>query len=283
MADPIKIPGKPPANAIRLKELLAGIQAIGGEDDRWITSLQLNSQERDPGQPVHCPGGAGRWMAGITWMRPGTTVPLRCCMNVPGPPSARAGKRGVPRIAVEDLRNQLGRIASRFYRHPSRKMKLVGITGTNGKTTTAFLLVQALGLLGMRCAYSGTLGIGFLGQLQESGLTTVDPVRMHRRLVEILGFGAEAVCMEISSHGLDQGRANGVDFDVAVFTNLTRDHLDYHHSMKRYGEAKQKLFEFDSLGTAVINLDDGFWEKTAPVLRTQKEGRELPGFWLGVG
>ena len=282
MADPVKIPGNPPANAIRLKELLAGIQAIGGEDDRWITSLQLNSRDVTPGSLFIAL--VGRTVNGRDYMDEARDNGATAVLYERAGASFGSGReKGVPRIAVEDLRNQLGRIASRFYRHPSRKMKLVGITGTNGKTTTAFLLVQALGLLGMRCAYSGTLGIGFLGQLQESGLTTVDPVRMHRRLVEILGFGAEAVCMEISSHGLDQGRANGVDFDVAVFTNLTRDHLDYHHSMKRYGEAKQKLFEFDSLGTAVINLDDGFGRKLHRFCEHRKKAVNCLGFGLESG
>ncbi|MCY3769510.1 MAG: UDP-N-acetylmuramoyl-L-alanyl-D-glutamate--2,6-diaminopimelate ligase [Gammaproteobacteria bacterium] len=282
MAGHEQIPGKTPVNAIRLKALLMEIQAMDEDDDRWIVSLQTDSRDVTSGSLFIAL--AGRTVDGRDYideaLENGAVAVL---YESPGAPSGPARRAGVPMIAVEDLRNQLGRIASRFYRHPSREMTLAGITGTNGKTTTAFLLVQALELLGVRCAYSGTLGTGFLGQLQESDLTTVDSIRMHRRLAEFLDRGAQAVCMEISSHGLDQGRANGLDFDVAVFTNLTRDHLDYHRSMKRYGEAKRKLFEFESLDTAVINLDDEFGRELQRFCEQRKRGLQCLVFGMESG
>ncbi|AQZ34887.1 UDP-N-acetylmuramoyl-L-alanyl-D-glutamate--2,6-diaminopimelate ligase [Pseudomonas sp. LPH1] len=161
-------------------------------------------------------------------------------------------------VPVRGLAGQLSAIAGRFYGEPSRALHLIGVTGTNGKTSVSQLLAQALDLLGQRCGIVGTLGTGFHGALEQGKHTTPDPVGVQATLATLKQAGAHAVAMEVSSHGLDQGRVAALEFDVAVFTNLSRDHLDYHGSMQAYGAAKAKLFAWPNLRCRVINLDDAF-------------------------
>jgi UDP-N-acetylmuramoyl-L-alanyl-D-glutamate--2,6-diaminopimelate ligase len=163
-----------------------------------------------------------------------------------------------PNAAVDNLKSELGWIADEVYGHPSRELWMVGVTGTNGKTSCAHWIAQGLSAAGMCTAVAGTLGNGFPGALAASVNTTPDAAALHEMLAQWRQDGATAVAMEVSSHGLDQGRVNGVEFDVALFTNLTRDHLDYHGTMSAYGEAKARLFEWPGLGTAVLNADDAF-------------------------
>jgi UDP-N-acetylmuramoyl-L-alanyl-D-glutamate--2,6-diaminopimelate ligase len=195
---------------------------------------------------------------------------------------------GVPVIAVPELRQRLGLIADRFYNSPSRRLCVIGVTGTNGKTTCTQLLAQALDHTesraarsarlplplageGMRvregedeskprhrCAIIGTLGNGYPGALEHSSHTTPDAVRLQALLADFARAGAVTVCMEVSSHALEQGRVNGVRFALALLTNLTRDHLDYHLTLEAYAAAKQRLFELEELGQAVINVADPF-------------------------
>ncbi|MCQ4346038.1 UDP-N-acetylmuramoyl-L-alanyl-D-glutamate--2,6-diaminopimelate ligase [Pseudomonas stutzeri] len=166
-------------------------------------------------------------------------------------------------VPVKGLAGQLSAIAGRFYGDPSRSLELIGVTGTNGKTSVSQLLAQALDLLGQRCGLIGTLGVGFHDDLQCGRHTTPDPLAVQAALARLKQAGARAVAMEVSSHGLDQGRVEALDFDVAVFTNLSRDHLDYHGDMQAYGEAKARLFAWPGLCTRVINLDDLFGRELA--------------------
>lgn len=161
-------------------------------------------------------------------------------------------------IAVPGLRARLGRIADRFHGSPTADMDVVGVTGTNGKTSTVQLIAQAWTRLGRTCGTAGTLGIGLYGRPEPTGFTTPLVLPLHAAIAAMYASGARALAMEVSSHALDQGRVDGVRFDVAVFTNLTRDHLDYHGDMARYGAAKAKLFAWPGLRAAVINLDDAF-------------------------
>ncbi|MBV6418541.1 MAG: UDP-N-acetylmuramoyl-L-alanyl-D-glutamate--2,6-diaminopimelate ligase [Steroidobacteraceae bacterium] len=165
---------------------------------------------------------------------------------------------GIFALPVPHLRAQLGVLADRYFGAPSASMALVGITGTNGKTTTAWLAAQALAACGRRASYSGTLGYGAPGDLRASSHTTPDAVTVHRQLAAQRDAGADCVAMEVSSHALDQGRVAGVRFHTAVFTNLTRDHLDYHGTMAAYGAAKAALFDWPTLAARVINVDDPF-------------------------
>ncbi|MCU1717624.1 UDP-N-acetylmuramoyl-L-alanyl-D-glutamate--2,6-diaminopimelate ligase [Pseudomonas sp. 5P_3.1_Bac2] len=166
-------------------------------------------------------------------------------------------------IPVKGLAQQLSAIAGRFYGEPSRGLRLVGITGTNGKTSVSQLLAQALDLLGEPCGIVGTLGNGFYNALEQGRHTTPDPVGVQATLAELKSAGARAVAMEVSSHGLHQGRVAALEFDVAVLTNLSRDHLDYHGSMQAYAEAKAALFAWPSLRCRVINIDDAFGRELA--------------------
>ncbi len=164
-------------------------------------------------------------------------------------------------IAVPGLRARMGAMADQFHGHPSKAMAMVGVTGTNGKTSTVQLLAQAWHLLGQRSGSIGTLGFGLYGALGPTGYatpTTPLVLQVHTLLAKLRDLGAQSVAMEVSSHALDQGRVDAVHYDVAVFTNLTRDHLDYHGDMEHYGAAKARLFARAGLKAAVINLDDAF-------------------------
>lgn len=166
-------------------------------------------------------------------------------------------------VPVRGLAAQLSYIAGRFHGDPSRSLHLVGVTGTNGKTTVTQLLAQALDLLGERCGVIGTLGSGFHGALVQGMHTTPDALGVQESLAQLKQAGARAVAMEVSSHGLEQGRVAALEFDVAVFTNLSRDHLDYHGSMEAYGAAKARLFDMPGLRCRVLNLDDAFARQLA--------------------
>ena len=176
----------------------------------------------------------------------------------------------IPNLAVSDLRHKAGDLADSVYGAPSEALWMVGVTGTNGKTSTSHWIARALDEAGKKCALIGTLGNGFADALQPSANTTPDAIRVHGLLAETLHKGARAVAVEVSSHALEQGRVNGVRFDVALFTNLSRDHLDYHGDMKRYAAAKQKLFEWPGLKYAVVNLDDAFGAEMVVQLKNLK-------------
>lgn len=163
----------------------------------------------------------------------------------------------VPSLAITGLAEQLSAIAGRFYGHPSQQLRVIGITGTNGKTSVSQMLAQALAALGQQCGIIGTLGSGLPGALLDHGMTTPDALRVQEQLAQMRAQGAALVSMEVSSHALQQDRVAAVDFDLAIFTNLSRDHLDYHGDMASYGAAKARLFE-RPLRAAVINLDDAF-------------------------
>jgi UDP-N-acetylmuramoyl-L-alanyl-D-glutamate--2,6-diaminopimelate ligase len=173
----------------------------------------------------------------------------------------------VPNAGVERLAAKLGYVANVVYGNPSRDLWMVGVTGTNGKTTTSQWIAQGLDDAGRRCGVIGTLGIGLHGDLEPAPNTTPDAAVFHETLARFRDAGAKAVSMEVSSIGLDQGRVNGATFDVAVFTNLTRDHLDYHGTMEAYAEAKYRLFNARGVGRAVINVDDGWGRRFADRLR----------------
>jgi len=173
----------------------------------------------------------------------------------------------VPNLPVHGLRQQAGFIADTIYGHPSAKLWTVGVTGTNGKTSISQWLARSFAAVGSKSLVIGTLGNGFPDALQASVNTTPDVLRLHALLAEGIQQGAQAAVMEVSSHALTQGRVNGMQFDVALLTNLTRDHLDYHGDMQHYAAAKRKLFDWSGLKFAVVNLDDAFGDELAASLR----------------
>ncbi|MDP2828754.1 MAG: UDP-N-acetylmuramoyl-L-alanyl-D-glutamate--2,6-diaminopimelate ligase [Sulfuricellaceae bacterium] len=164
----------------------------------------------------------------------------------------------LPNLGATDLRAKAGFWADEVYEHPSRDMWVIGVTGTNGKTSCTHWLAHSLAASGKSTAMIGTLGSGFPNKLDHTGYTTPDAITLQTQLKDFRDQGAQAIAMEVSSHGLDQGRVNGVKFDVAMLTNLSRDHLDYHGDMQSYAKAKSSLFEREELQYAVLNLDDPF-------------------------
>ena len=167
-------------------------------------------------------------------------------------------KVSVPVIAIDQLNSEIGNIASRFYGAPSESLCVVGVTGTNGKTSCAHFTAQAMNVLGVKTAIIGTVGNGFPGELVAATHTTPDAIGLQKLFAELKAAGAAAVVMEVSSHALEQERVAAVNFDYALFTNLSRDHLDYHGDMESYGAAKARLFKNFNLKAAIINRDDEF-------------------------
>jgi UDP-N-acetylmuramoyl-L-alanyl-D-glutamate--2,6-diaminopimelate ligase len=174
----------------------------------------------------------------------------------------------VPVIAIDNLPSRVSEIAGHFFGEPSKKIQLIGITGTNGKTTCSLLAAQLLARLQKKSAVVGTIGYGLLdtsviaplaqqiGLLTSTGLTTPDPITLQRILSELVSGGAASIAIEVSSHSLQQKRVAGLHFTSAIFTNLTQDHLDYHGDLNSYGNAKAQLLQMPQLKTAIINLDD---------------------------
>ena len=163
----------------------------------------------------------------------------------------------LPIIYVANLAARLSALAGEFYASPSKRVKVVGITGTNGKSTCSLWLAQLLQRVGRQSAVIGTLGYGVPGQaLQSSGMTTPDAIECQRIFAELVDLSVKTVAMEVSSHAIDQHRVAGIDFDVAVFTNLSRDHLDYHGSMERYAATKMAFIEAENIPFALVNIDD---------------------------
>ena len=258
-----------------LRHLLSGI--VDAPDDIMVTDVTLDSREVRPGALfLACRGHAtGPGRHGIEFAAQATERGARAVLyETPGAGETRAleaAARLLQRlrqragqgedqfvVAVPDLRAHLGAIADRFFGEPSRALQVVGVTGTNGKTTCAWLIAQALSLCGRPAAYIGTLGYGTTSALRPVAHTTSDVVSVHRQLAVLRAAGARAVAMEVSSHALDQGRVDDVRFESAAFTNLTQDHLDYHGTMAAYGAAKARLFARATLSARVINIDDAF-------------------------
>ena len=236
-----------------LSRLLAG-HAPPPLPDTAVTGLCLDSRALHPGDAFFAlSGGSGHGMAFAD-----QAIADGAAALVYEPPLPAALRAPATAIAVPGLRAALGAIADRFHDRPSAAMTVIAVTGTNGKTSIVQLLAQALHTRGLTVGTIGTLGAGLHGALAAGERTTPDVLQVHRLLDDMRSQGATHVAMEVSSHALDQGRVDAVRFAVAVFTNLTRDHLDYHGDMARYGAAKAKLFASAGLATAVINLDDAF-------------------------
>lgn len=190
----------------------------------------------------------------------------------------------VPDVAVPMLAARASIIASRFYGEPTQPMFCAGVTGTDGKTSTAYLLAQALDAMLLPCAYVGTLGVGRIGHFARATHTTPDAVSLQAELAQLRGTGARACALEVSSHALHQDRVSGVAFDCAMLTNITRDHLDYHGTVEAYAAAKRRLFTREGLSFVVLNRDDEYgrlWatELAAPVVRygLGEDSAAIPG------
>ena len=243
-----------------LPELLAGLAE--GVPPLAITDLSLDSRSVTRGGAfLACRGTQQHGLAFLEQaLARGASVVLWEPTQGVGSPGVTAPgaapSTSVPMIAVENLGRRAGEIAARFFGDPARELHCMGVTGTDGKTSTAYLMAQALESAGKACLYVGTLGIGRYGAIAAGDHTTPDPVNLQRSLRAAVTEGARAVAMEVSSHALDQARVAGVAFHTAILTNVGRDHLDYHGTLERYAQAKKKLFFELAPQSIVLNRDD---------------------------
>lgn len=172
--------------------------------------------------------------------------------------ASQTAEAPVPVIKIVDLDQQISTIGDRFYDHPSKSMTVIAVTGTNGKTSVSQFIAQSLESTGKPCGVIGTLGHGRLSDLQDTGMTTPNPMQLQQTFAGMRDAGIKYVVLEASSHALAQGRLNAIAIDIAVLTNLSRDHLDYHGDMQTYAAAKQCLFLMPTVKTAIVNIDDAF-------------------------
>jgi UDP-N-acetylmuramoyl-L-alanyl-D-glutamate--2,6-diaminopimelate ligase len=247
--------------SMNLSTLLQSECVVPADMDRALSGVQLDSRRVQPGDLFLAYKGAA---ADGRDFIPAAIASGAAAVLVEADAKWQAARAegAVPLIPVNGLSEKAGRVAARFYGEPARHMRMIGITGTNGKTTCTQLAGQALTQLGYRCGVIGTLGYGMAGTtLKMDGAgpsTTPDAVRLQQILHEVFAQQGDTVVMEVTSHGLVQKRIDVDTFNAAVFTNLTRDHLDYHGSMRAYGAAKAMLFTGERLQVALVNLDDPF-------------------------
>lgn len=244
----------------RLADLTQGLIDVPSEI--IVRDVTLDSREVSPGSLfLAC---SGQSIHGLKFAPQAVQRGARAVLYE-DPPGSDSPLPAVPQLSsdlyvasVPELSRHVGTIADRFFGAPSQALTVAGITGTNGKTTCAWLLAQALQRCGRSAAYMGTLGFGIPPDINTTRHTTPDAVSAHRYLAELQRLGAECVFMEVSSHALDQNRVGAIRFNTAAFTNLTRDHLDYHGTMEAYGAAKARLFDGPELANRIINVDDAF-------------------------
>ncbi|HET6603837.1 MAG TPA: UDP-N-acetylmuramoyl-L-alanyl-D-glutamate--2,6-diaminopimelate ligase [Xanthomonadaceae bacterium] len=239
---------------MRLSELLDGHARVSPTQDAVVHGLTQDSRQVSRGDAFVALRGAsthGLRHADAAMAAGAAAI----VFEPPAPGQVIPPSRSV---AVDGLRTRLGAIADRFFQAPSAALRVIGVTGTNGKTSTVQLIAQALSAAGRSAGTIGTLGAGLHGHERPLERTTPDVISVHGLLADMRAQGAGDVAMEVSSHALEQGRVDGVRFSVAAFTNLTHEHLDYHGSLEAYGTAKARLFAWPALGAAVINLDDAF-------------------------
>jgi UDP-N-acetylmuramoyl-L-alanyl-D-glutamate--2,6-diaminopimelate ligase len=250
-----------------LAQALAPWRAVvRGDDTVCVTGVRQDSRRIEPGELFVARTG-GR-VSGADFA---AQAVARGAAAVLAEPGAVAASLGVPVLEVSDVRRALGTAAELVYRTPSRALSLVGITGTNGKTTTSLLVEHALRALGARPARLGTLGFAFAGAEEEGSLTTPEADEVSRHLASVVARGGTHFVMEVSSHALSLARVDALTFRVAAFTNLSQDHLDFYSSMAEYGAAKERLFTALSPAVSVIAVDDEFGRGLA----TRARGRIL--------
>ena len=242
---------------LTLGELAALLQAAGatlhGDENVRVTGLHQDSRRVLPGDLFAARGGGKT--SGLDFAGDARARGAAALLTEPG---AAATASSLPRLEVADVRLAIALAAEAIYRFPTRALGLVGITGTNGKTTTAWLVEHALLKIGGRPARLGTLGSSFLGEASEGSLTTPEADDISRYAAEVRDRGATHLVMEVSSHALSQKRVEALSFDVAAFSNLTQDHLDFHHTMAEYAAAKAGLFTRLSPRCSVLNVDDPY-------------------------
>src|SRR5690554_2064022 len=239
-----------------ISTLLQGIVDVPSVFDVTIHGLQTDSRSVRPGDAFIALAGAAT--AADQYVDAAITAGATAVLLEAEQHRECHERYGALIVPIVGLRAQLGRIADRFFEHPSRHLRVIGVTGTNGKTSVTQYISQFLRETGTPCGLLGTLGYGMPGSIESATHTTPDVVQVNRVLNRIRNEGGRAAVMEVSSHALDQDRVDNLTMTGAVFTNLTRDHLDYHGTIEAYGEAKARLFRREELHFAVINFDDPF-------------------------
>ncbi|TDJ62752.1 MAG: UDP-N-acetylmuramoyl-L-alanyl-D-glutamate--2,6-diaminopimelate ligase [Proteobacteria bacterium] len=249
-------------DALSLSVLLDGIAVVNPHDDRDICGLCLDSRQIKKGECFVALSGARSQGAQLAHeaIAGGASAVLVEDVGI-------ALSAATPVIAINGLRKELGRIASRFYGQPSSTLDIIAVTGTNGKTTIAQLCAQALKHLRGDAGYAGTLGLGRIGDLRRTENTTPDPIALQRFFAELNDHSCHAAAIEVSSHAIVQSRVVGTDIDVAVFSNIGHDHLDYHGSLEAYTRVKKSLFQYDGIRHVVVNLDDSVGREIVNELR----------------
>lgn len=180
-----------------------------------------------------------------------------------------SGIFGITQIVVKNAREFMSEVACRFYNNPAEKLKIIGVTGTNGKTTITNMIANVLKFAGKKCAVVGTNGVQILDKVYDSGMTTPDPIELQKYFSLMVKNKVEYVCMEVSAHAIDLCKINGFRFEEVIFTNLTEDHLDYFKTMEKYYQAKAKLFSKKYTDFAVINLDDEYGKRLVSSINLQ--------------
>lgn len=253
--------------AVPLAALLKGLTDLTQWPDVAVAGLANDSRQVQAGDLflacqglqvhalAHAADAVRRGALAVLW-EPGADSSLQ----------AAADKLPVFSLPVPGLAYKLGLIADRFYAHPSHEMHVIGVTGTDGKTSVTHFLAQALSAAGQPCGLLGTLGYGVYGDLRTPTHTTPDALRLQAELARLRDAGVRQLAMEVSSHALHQRRVDATAFNTAVLTHLSRDHLDYHGSVEAYAEAKQRLFLSEGLETVVLNMGDAFGRRLAEQL-----------------
>lgn len=237
--------------SLSLSELFAGINHIHKGEDAEITSIECDSRQVGPGCLFVCV--VGTFQDGHVYAEQAVRAGAAALLV------ERELLLNIPQIIVEDTRTVLALCAAKFYDYPAKKMRMVGVTGTNGKTTTTYMLKSVAEQAGLKVGLIGTITNLIGDKVLPAAHTTPDAAELHRLLREMLDEGVELCVMEVSSHSLDQRRVYGIEYDAAVFTNLTQDHLDYHKTFENYLLAKRVLFT--QAKHAVLNCDDEYWTR----------------------
>ncbi|MBT8146806.1 MAG: UDP-N-acetylmuramoyl-L-alanyl-D-glutamate--2,6-diaminopimelate ligase, partial [Gammaproteobacteria bacterium] len=240
-----------------IRELVALPEALPAQLDKQVTGVKMDSRLLQPGDLfIAC---FGRNHDARDYIDDAIQLGVAAVLAESGGGwQGISNRNGVPVIAVDNLSAKISEVAGRFYGAPSRHMAVIGITGTNGKTSCSQFIAQALEAGGESTGVVGTLGYGSYNDLKQTQHTTPDAVQTQKLLAEMRRDHTQTVAMEVSSVGLHQHRVEAIQFDTALFTNLSRDHLDYHDSMENYAVNKRKLFQAPGLRAAVINLDDSY-------------------------
>ena len=248
-----------------LQDLLSGLVNAELIPSVEVGNLILDTRELQKGDVFIAV--AGTQAHGLDYLQSALSASPALILFEPTEKYSHIQTDGIPFIAIENLNQHVSLIAARYFNKPSAELNITAITGTNGKTTSAYLLAQLLSSQGVDVAIIGTTGSGRLHELQNSNLTTPDAINLQKKLSDLKLSGVQHVVMEASSHALDQHRLDAVEVDVAAFTNLSQDHLDYHEDMSSYLAAKAKLFAFNSLDCVVLNADESSFDVLMKIIK----------------